>query len=136
MIPPSSVPIKQLSNGSVELLGLRCGACGTVAFPYQAYGCETCGAHGAALEVAALPASGRLRNWVTVHRHHRPIPAAPFIVGTVILDAGPAIRAVFAEGTDETKLTAGSRIEGAAIPAPEGDALFFRLTPAAGKTAP
>ena len=127
--------VRHLPDGSVELNGVRCDDCGAVAFPSQSYGCEACGAHGARLAPAQLSASGRLRNWATVRRHHRPWPSAPFIVGTVILDAGPAIRAVFAENTKEEDLIAGGRVVGLTIPAPDGDELAFRLTPATEEAA-
>lgn len=72
------------------LHGRRCFACGHAFFPPQDYGCEACGAGPECLEIEDLAASAILIASAAVLRH----PLAPFTIGTVVLDAGPAVRAV------------------------------------------
>ena len=113
-----SHPDLYASDGdSVELLGIRCEACGYVAFPRQHYGCETCGATGAALRDVRLPSHGRLTSFATVHVHQAKNIAAPFVIGEVELDAGPTLRATMVEPTDEA-LRVGARVTGRLFPAP------------------
>lgn len=87
-------------DGSEVLIdGSRCGACGLVAFPPERYGCERCGALTADHEPLGLAAAGTVTARATVHRHHQPTPATPFVVVEVALDAGPVLKALFAGAT-------------------------------------
>jgi uncharacterized protein len=95
----------------VRLSGSRCSRCGLVAFPAEPYGCERCGAHGDELVAAGLSAAGRVRCFATVHRHHNPDLEAPFTVVEVVLDDGPALKAVWLGDGIEPAI--GDRAEGA-----------------------
>ncbi len=75
-----------------QLQGVRCVACGTVAFPPQHYGCEQCGS--AELAVVPLAADGAVIASSVVHIHAQPFPPVPFTVAEVRLDAGPVVRAL------------------------------------------
>ena len=91
-----------LYSGSAEptLNGARCRACGYVFFPPQWYGCEVCGAGKEQLESRSLAGYGKLSSFATVHLHQGKGIEAPFTVGVIVLDDGPAIRAVLTEKTD------------------------------------
>ena len=82
------------------LHGVRCGACGYVFFPPQWYGCEVCGAGIEQLELKSLAGKGKLSSFATVHLHQGKGIEAPFTVGVIVLDDGPAIRAVLTDKTD------------------------------------
>jgi uncharacterized OB-fold protein len=77
-----------------ELKGGRCRSCGYVFFPPHRYGCEVCGAPPDSLAPVALAGRGILRSFAVVHFHQGSHIQAPFTVGSIILDGGPAIRAV------------------------------------------
>lgn len=78
------------------LKGVRCSACGEVAFPPQHYGCERCGSE--ALTDIELPAQGVVLGSSQVHIHPQPGPTVPFTVAEVRLDAGPVVRALLDVG--------------------------------------
>lgn len=99
------------------LLGARC-TCGHVFFPRQRIGCEVCGAHGNEIESIELAASGTLQAFALAPRQQRPGSTAPLIVGTVVLDAGPAVEVVL-DVDDTAGLSCGQRI--AAHLAPVGE---------------
>jgi uncharacterized OB-fold protein len=92
------------------LLGQRCTGCGRVAFPPNPYGCEACGAEPAALEPRELAGAGELAAFATVHLHAGKGIDAPFTVGLVVLDDGPAVRATLTCRTDEG-LAIGDRVK-------------------------
>lgn len=73
-----------------SLHGRRCTQCGRAFFPPQDYGCEACGAGPENLTAEELPGTGTLVASAAVPRDH----ARSFRVGTIVLDAGPAIRAL------------------------------------------
>ena len=58
------------------LKGVRCSACGEVAFPPQQFGCERCGS--SALADVELAAQGVVLGSSQVHIHTQPEPAVPF----------------------------------------------------------
>ena len=97
------------SDGPPKLNGARCRACGYVFFPPQFYGCEICGASGDDLQPMALKGEGMLSSFATVHLHQGKGIEAPFTVGVILLDDGPAIRAILAQKTD-TGLKIGDRM--------------------------
>lgn len=107
----------QSSARGVDLLAIRCNVCGYVAFPRQHYGCEKCGATGTTLDDIVVPAQGRLASFATVHVHQAKSIAPPFVIGEIVLDAGPTLRTTMVESTD-TALTIGARVEGRLVPAP------------------
>ncbi|MCZ7536975.1 MAG: zinc ribbon domain-containing protein [Acidimicrobiia bacterium] len=86
------------------LHGRRCASCGHAFFPPQGYGCEACGALPELLAPEEMPGAGTLVASVDVRSH----PLAPFTVGIIALDAGPAIRAVIE--TQGATLTPGTRM--------------------------
>ena len=115
------------TGNSVELLGMKCTSCGYVAFPRQRYGCEKCGASGAALKDAELGSSGTLASFATVHMHQAKAIAAPFVIGEINLDAGPTVRATMVEATDDA-MRLGARVTGKLFPAPAApDATSIKL---------
>ena len=84
-----------------RLTGGKCRACGYVFFPPQRYGCESCGAPPEKLEAAELRGCGRLHSYATVHLYQGKDIEAPFTVGLIVLDDGPAIRSILTDRTDE-----------------------------------
>ena len=101
-MPESSMPNSDLYSDSAvpTLNGAHCRACGYVFFPPQWYGCEVCGAGLEQLESKSLTGRGKLSSFATVHLHQGKGIEAPFTVGVIVLDDGPAIRAVLTEKTD------------------------------------
>jgi hypothetical protein len=87
-------------DGTPKLNGGRCRACGYVFFPPQSYGCEICGAAEDQLEPSALRGEGVLRSFATVHLYQGKGIEAPFTIGVILLDDGPAVRATLTEKTD------------------------------------
>jgi len=109
-----------------SLYGGKCRVCGFVFFPPQRYGCEACGAPAENLDTVQLRGSGRLHSYATVHLHQAKDIEAPFTVGLIVLDDGPAIRSLFINRTD-AGLTIGDRMKSALAPAgidQEGNELF------------
>ena len=111
-----------LCSGSTEpaLNGARCSACGYVFFPPQWYGCEVCGAGKEELEAKALAGRGKLSSFATVHLHQGKGIEAPFTVGVVVLDDGPAIRAILTEKTD-AGLKIGDRMRAVLVAADDDE---------------
>ena len=102
-MPETSSPAMELFSCAPQptLNGRRCRACGYVFFPPQSYGCEYCGAPGDQLEAKALIGAGALASFATVHLHQGKEIEAPFTVGLIVLDDGPAVRAILTQRTDE-----------------------------------
>ena len=98
------------SGEQPPLLGQHCTACGRVAFPPNPYGCEACGAEPDSLEPRELAGRGSLAAFATVHLHVGKGIEAPFTVGVVVLDDGPALRATLTCRSDEG-LSIGDRVE-------------------------
>jgi uncharacterized protein len=111
-----------LYSGSAEpaLNGARCSACGYVFFPPQWYGCEVCGAGKEELESKSLAGHGKLSSFATVHLHQGKGIEAPFTVGVVVLDDGPAIRAMLTEKTD-AGLKIGDRMRAVLVAAADDE---------------
>lgn len=108
------------SSGEPNLNGGRCRACGYIFFPPQFYGCEVCGGGPEQLEPLALAARGTLSSFATVHLHQGSDIEAPFTVGVILLEAGPAVRAILAQRTDEG-LRIGDRMHGVLAPTGKKD---------------
>jgi len=104
------------SADTPPLNGGKCRACGYVFFPPQRYGCESCGAPPEKLEAAVFAGCGRLHSYATVHLHQGKDLEAPFTVGLIVLDAGPAIRSLLTNRTDEG-LTIGDRMNSVLVAA-------------------
>jgi uncharacterized OB-fold protein len=88
------------SSNHPFLNGGRCRACGYVFFPPQRYGCEACGAPPEKLDPTQLSGCGRLHSYATVHLYQGKDLEAPFTVGLIVLDDGPAIRSLLTKPTD------------------------------------
>lgn len=98
-------------DGTITLQGVACAKCGHLAFPEQHYGCEKCGATGDDLQSRALVARGTLLSRATVNLHYGKDIDAPFVVGSIKLDDGPAVRCTLVE-TDESALAHGAVMVG------------------------
>jgi uncharacterized protein len=90
---PDSANVPSINGG-------KCRACGYVFFPPQRYGCESCGAPPEKLEAVQLTGRGRLHSYATVHLHQGKDIEAPFTVGLIVLEDGPAIRSMLTDRTD------------------------------------
>lgn len=101
-------------DGIPKLNGGRCRACGYVFFPPQSYGCEICGASGDLLQPLALKGEGVLKSFATVHLYQGKGIEAPFTVGVILLDDGPAVRTILTERTD-AGLKIGDRMRTALV---------------------
>jgi uncharacterized OB-fold protein len=101
-MPEPSGSKSSLYSGAPEpaLSGAHCRACDYVFFPPQWYGCEFCGAAKEQLEPKSLRGQGVLSSFATVHLHQGKGIEAPFTVGVIVLDDGPAIRAILTHETD------------------------------------
>lgn len=91
-----------------SLKGCQC-KCGYVFFPRQYFGCESCGRLADEIEDIEMSGRGKIREFATVHRSHRKDLKAPFIVATIVLDAGVAIRALL-DVNDEKLLSIGQTV--------------------------
>src|ERR1700733_5586162 len=112
-------PTLYTADAAPMLNGGRCKKCGYVFFPPQTYGCESCGATSDQLEPVALAGTGKLHSFATVHLHQDRSGKglqAPFTVGLIVLDDGPAVRSILSERTDEG-LHIGDRMHSVLAPA-------------------
>jgi uncharacterized OB-fold protein len=105
-------------DGTPAVRGVRCGACGATLFPPQRYGCTACGARGEQLAPVAIPATGTLHAYAMVHRHQS--HPTPYLIGEVVLDAGPMVRSLLAP---ELSPRIGQRVRG--VVRDDGQALVF-----------
>lgn len=121
-----------LSEAGVTLFGHRCTQCGLAGFPRQTFGCEQCGASGAALAPAELAARGVLASFALVRRHAGGDIAAPFLMGEVRLDDGPLIRCTLSAAAP-TDLRIGQIMIGVLEhnPTSSADVRELRFTPEA-----
>ena len=116
-------PTLYSADTTPKLNGGRCKKCGYVFFPPQFYGCEACGALPEQIESIAMKGSGKLHSFAMVHHHQDRSGQglqAPFTVGLVVLDDGPAVRSILLERTDE-KLRIGDRMHSVLAPAGTDD---------------
>jgi uncharacterized OB-fold protein len=120
--PPPAAPGWAETADGVVLLGVECGSCGAVRVPYQAYGCEVCGATGPILRQVEIPAVGRLLDAAPVYRH--PTRVVPFTLGEIELDAGPVVLALLAD-IDEWR--SGRQVEAVTTTADEHRRPVFSL---------
>ncbi|WP_077213192.1 Zn-ribbon domain-containing OB-fold protein [Bacillus dakarensis] len=91
-----------------SLKGCQC-KCGYVFFPRQYFGCESCGRFGDDIENIEMSGRGKIREFATVHRSQRKDLPAPYIVATIVLDAGVVIRGLL-DVTDEKQLSIGQTV--------------------------
>jgi uncharacterized protein len=104
-----------ISSEHPALRGRRCVVCGYVFFPPQSYGCEACGALPGQLVPVDLAGSGVLNSFATVHHVQGKGIEAPFTIGVIVLDDGPAVRSVLTSSTDEG-LRSGDRMSSVLFP--------------------
>ena len=117
-------PALYTSDDAPKLRGGHCKKCGYVFFPPQTYGCEFCGATDDQLEGVALAGTGKLHSFATVHLHQDRSGKglqAPFTVGVIVLDDGPAIRSILSAPTD-AGLRIGDRMHSLLAPGGTDDA--------------
>ncbi len=101
-------------NTPPSLLAGQC-TCGYLFFPPHRFGCEACGAGPEAITILEIPAKGVLKAFGRSHREAPREGSAPYIIGQILLDAGPAITAVI-ETNDENTLSPGQRVIGKLVP--------------------
>ena len=89
-----------------------------MAFPPDPYACEQCGADVSELDEVELTAQGSIHAVATVHRHHKPEPATPFTVATIVLDDQVTLKGVLVGASGAT---VGARVRGVTVPAGEAD---------------
>jgi uncharacterized OB-fold protein len=106
---PAQPALYSGSENPPSLNGGRCRRCEYVFFPLQQYGCESCGAPPEELKAVTLPGRGKLHSFATVHLHQSKGIEAPFTVGVILLDDGPAIRSILTNRTGQG-LKAGDRM--------------------------
>ncbi len=104
------------ATANPSLSGGKCRSCGYVFFPPQRYGCESCGAPPEKLEAVKLGGRGRLHSYATVHFHQGKDIEAPFTIGMIVLDDGPAIRSTLTGCTD-AGLAVGDRMNSVLVAA-------------------
>ena len=85
---------KKTDGGGLQLLGQRCRNCGTIAFPRQPYGCETCGIEASESDPVEMEAKGRVLSWAVVNFYRNKTLDEPFVVGEIRLSEGMAVRAL------------------------------------------
>lgn len=114
-----------------SLLAARCATCGRVSFPRQSFGCEACGAHGAAMADVEIAARGALLSFAIVRKHMGADIETPFAIGEIRLEDGPVIRCTLADGLEEAALRVGQSMTGvmAHNPKSSADVLELRFTP-------
>lgn len=108
-IVPSNPELFSITDSkNPTLKGCRC-KCGYVFFPRHEYGCEACGNTSENIEKIELAGEGKLRAFATVHQHHSKQLKTPFVVATIVLKDGCAIRALL-DVQDETELSIGQTV--------------------------
>ncbi len=88
------------------LRGVRCGACASVQFPPQPYGCEACGAAPQYLSEALIPARGTLHTLTTVHVDQK--LTTPFRVAEIKTEADQFVRGRL----DDSDAVVGGLVQG------------------------
>lgn len=116
---PTLFSVPAAPSTETVLLGTRCSG-GHVAFPPERMGCEVCGVYGAEIETIELAASGTLTTFAMSHRQQRAGSTSPLVVGTVVLDAGPAVDVVL-DVDDTAELSCGLRVVGHLVPVAEDE---------------
>ncbi|GAA5233069.1 hypothetical protein FOZ76_06200 [Verticiella sediminum] len=115
-------------DGTLDLLFLECGHCGSLSFPASAYGCRQCGAPAEAGRTARRPGRARLRQFATVHQNLSPALPAPYVVGELELAPGLVEEGVLGVA-DEAGLQPGMAMR--AVPVTTADGRYAcRFVPA------
>ena len=82
----------------LPLHGACCRSCGYISVPAQQFGCESCGAHGIDLTDFELRGRGTVLAAVRVYDRLVPCLGKPVVIGNVLLDQGPLLRARLEDG--------------------------------------
>lgn len=111
----------RVEDGKVIIMGIECSQCNHRWFPPLTFGCEQCGSHDDDLHPRDLNATGYIYSFTTVAE----MDGGMFILAQVVLDDGPAIRAIIsAPGAEE--LNIGDRVEGVGSGEDENLTITFR----------
>ena len=97
----------RVEDGKVIIMGTECSQCQHRWFPPVSFGCERCGAYGDDLHARDLSSTGQIYAFTTVPERD----GGMYTLAQVVLDDGPAIRAIISEPGPE-KLAIGDRVEG------------------------
>lgn len=116
--------IFRVEDGKVILMGTECGSCNHRWFPPLVFGCERCGSHGDDLHCRDLAGNGHIYSFTTVPE----MDGGSFTLAQVVLDDGPAIRALISE-PGAAELRVGDRVEGISSGADEKLTITFRKVP-------
>jgi uncharacterized OB-fold protein len=108
---------------TLDLLFLECGACSSLTFPSNAYGCRVCGASGEEGKIVRRPGVCTLHNVLTVHQNLETTLKAPYVVGEVELAQGIVEEAVLAV-EDESVVAPGMTVHAVATPHHADASLF------------
>lgn len=108
-----------------DLFGGVCKACGYNFSPMQERGCEQCGS----LELIAqrFQGRGRIATFAEVYVHQDPLLPPPFVIASIELDDGLAVRALVA--ADAAELSIGDLVEAKVFFNAEGAAPELRFVP-------
>ncbi len=117
---PTLFTVPPAPGSETRLLGARCSG-GHLFFPPQQMGCDICGAHGSDIAIVELAALGVLKTFARAYRQQRPGSAAPLVIGTVLLDAGPAVEVIL-DVDDTDALRCGQRVAGHLVEVGEDEA--------------
>lgn len=112
--------------GVPTLVGSRNSA-GNISFPFQTYGSEYNGDHGADLARVDLCGRGTIAATATATVSRDPAGAigAPFTIASIVLEEGPMIRAVLADGSSRAQR--GDSVRATTAPASTGDDSTYEL---------
>lgn len=108
---------------TLDLLFLECGACRSLTFPSNAYGCRACGTPSEHGKIVRRPGICKLHNVLTVHQNLEPTLKAPYVVGEIELAPGIVEEGVLAV-EDESAVAPGMTVHAMAAPHPVDAGLF------------
>ena len=106
-----------LDEDAPHLIGGRCSACGTAAFPHRVVACPNPACIGAQLEASPLGRTGRVWSFATNHYappapYISPEPFEPYTVAAVELSQDRlVVLGQLAEGVDPSTVQIGQEVE-------------------------
>lgn len=114
-------------DGAPIIHGRHCRSCGHKFFPAQDYGCERCGARPDELEAIGLATTGAVLATTTVN--FGPGVTNGTVIGTIVLDDGPAIQVIFGSSTapGEHRLEPATRVRAVLVPQDSKDVADLRF---------
>lgn len=111
----------RLQDGKVIIMGAECSQCNHRWFPPFLFGCERCGSHGDDLHPRDLSSIGHIYSFTTVPE----MDGGMFTLAQVVLDDGPAIRAIISEPGPQ-ELNIGDRVEAISSGEEQNPTVTFR----------